>query len=405
MAPARFSSSPPSLSRRGRRSQAFAGLIGRIFPSSRPGQGGTLPSLPPSLSRARAAAAGGEGQGGEANTDAAETDSAYRDLGIDPDQLTTFNIAGDEPPNPEALLTGSAGVGGAGVPPSEEHYHRRGWRWSSKRNRRPSSSRFVEDLLDDDEDDDGGNRKSGGRSPTTPRTTTPTRKQQESAGDDTGKGKGKDTMAPASGQDSPLPKNEITRKPVPIPTSGTSLSPEQQQQHDPMATSELLRAREEVRRARRSLKESGDWLGVQGADPWTGEPAVLTPTETVSSDGTTASAGRRLLERLAGHRRAAEHDCDRVRRLEAEAYDRVRADRERDKLQKIDRRKEDARVRLLQDADGGGGGDGTVVRTRWRRHRDQWSSIAEPNLSPIAQSVNSGANSESSSTHTHVETS
>ena len=171
---------------------------------------------------------------------------------------------------------------------------------------------------------------------------------------------------------------------------------------------EQLRAREEVRQARRSLKASGDWLGVQGADPWTGEVAVLTPTDTVSSDTTTPSA-RHLLATLAGHRKLAERACDYARDQEALGQDRVRAARARGKLQKMERRKEELLRQQQQkqqvtaggggdsgdaEASGGGGGLGTMVARRWKQRKGQWSSIAEPNLSPIPQSVNNSANSK-----------
>jgi hypothetical protein len=84
-----------------------------------------------------------------------------------------------------------------------------------------------------------------------------------------------------------------------------------------------------VRMHRRQLKESGDWLGVQGANPDTGEFDNLTPT---TSSGSEATALRR----------------------EATVIKRPR-------------------------------------RVVWRRGDNQWSSVAEPDLSPIAQSQNSSA--------------
>ena len=78
----------------------------------------------------------GEGEG--------ETDSAYRDLGLDPDKLTDFNIATDIP---FADVEGGDGAGGRGrgtatgalMSPSADERKSRSWRWG--RGRSKSSDR------------------------------------------------------------------------------------------------------------------------------------------------------------------------------------------------------------------------------------------------------------------------
>lgn len=402
----------------------------------------------------------------------AETDSAYRDLGIDPDRLTVFNIARDCGKSRSGSWTKSKGKGkgkgtaeakdgtksnalfsnlaaatttaelpvlrsgegsdaGTGdrsssvpaAPPMPSssstttsplgtrylQLPRRSWRWNSKRSERhkksattmaPPPSRFVEDLVDDDNGNPNNSssaRKGKGKMPAS----------SVDLGLDIDMGPSPQQHAHAR-----LPMIEPTRRPPPPPPP------------KPRTTSELLQAREQVRLERRTLKESGDWLGVQGADPWTGEMDVLTPTNTVStSSGSLPSANnnnnemlsasgstldiRRLLDGIVGRRRAAERSCDRAREMEVlsrEKMNEAREVRDRAKLAKIERRKEEEgwRVRreLMSGGSGsggggsvGGGGSAVGVR-RWKQHRDQWSSIAEPNLSPIAQSVSSSANSE-----------
>ncbi|KAI1470759.1 uncharacterized protein F4812DRAFT_277607 [Daldinia caldariorum] len=147
---------------------------------------------------------------------------------------------------------------------------------------------------------------------------------------------------------------------------------------------ELLQSKEESRKSRRSLKESGDWLGVQGADPYSGMFSVLTPTDTLSSE-TTSTSTRSKLSGLALKRKAAKLEYEQLRLLEEQAKDKARLDREQAKLDKIERVKEELR-RQHQFA-------------RWSQHKRNWSSAAEPNLSPIAQSLDSVAlgSSEASS--------
>ncbi|KAI0840898.1 hypothetical protein F5Y06DRAFT_232656 [Hypoxylon sp. FL0890] len=147
---------------------------------------------------------------------------------------------------------------------------------------------------------------------------------------------------------------------------------------------ELLKSKEETRRDRRSLKESGDWLGVQGADPYSGEYTVLTPTDTLSSD-TTPNSTRNKLARLARKKKAARLEYEQIRLLEEQEKDKAKLAKEQAKLNKIERVKEELR-RQHQF-------------TKWSQHKRQWSSAAEPNLSPIAQSLDSVAlgSSETSS--------
>ncbi|RYP10264.1 hypothetical protein DL764_000756 [Monosporascus ibericus] len=316
MAPRRRSSPPR------RQTKTLTGFIkSKLFPSNRPDQGGTL----------------------RPND---ETDSAYNDLRIDPDQLTGGNPPKDKPLSSELPLPKVRMSGGN----NKDDHERRSRRWGTPRRSHPDS-RFIEDL--------DGYGSSSAASVTSP----PSTKRQRGSGKGKGKGKLLDQF-PFSAKTASSPELVLSPPPPEPPTT---------------TTSEILRAKEETRRQRRSLKESGDWLGVQGADPWTGEMAALTPTDTVSSDTTPASAGR-LLAGLVSRRRAAGAEYKRARDVEAAGRDRVRAARELGKLEKIERLKEDARDRLAG------------ASRRWVQRREQWSTIAEPNLSPIAQSIDSRNN-------------
>lgn len=147
----------------------------------------------------------------------------------------------------------------------------------------------------------------------------------------------------------------------------------------PIATSEIhdaLKAKEAIRRNRRSLKESGDWLGVQGADPYSGEFAVLTPTSTLSSDTTPLSAKYRLAE-LSERQRGAIAAYEEARLEEQVETERILLQKERAKLEKMEHAKEERR-QLQQDK-----------LPTWSQHRRRWSSVAEPGLSPIPQSLRS----------------
>ncbi|KAK7750383.1 hypothetical protein SLS62_007682 [Diatrype stigma] len=464
---------PPTPTRNSRRShhhKTLASLLSKVFsPSS-------------SNSRPEKQSSGGskpEHANSSANAET-ESDSAYRDLGIDPDRLTVFNVARDcgrsktksttlfsnlaaastsanlqissslpgcdviggdggdgdnggrwedvpPPPPPPPLPQGTTRL-----PPSsslDHHYPpRRSWRWmNSKRSHHqpqpqlphtpaPPFSPSVEDLVDDRNNNTSGKTEAAGEI----NSSKNRNKVRE-------RWKGKGKMSSSERTTSPLQMIEPTSSSPQPPTP----PPKPNQPPKPRTVSEVLQARERVRLERRSLKASGDWLGVQGADPWTGEVAVLTPTNTVSSssggsgillgnkpgnNSSVANNGsdngapfdvRGLLGSIIGRRRAAERACDRDREMEVRSREKVRESRDRAKLEKIERRKVEEGWRIKREsmlgADGcKGGGSGTSgvggfgtsaqqqpMPRRWRQHRDQWSSIVEPNLSPIAQSVSS----------------
>lgn len=117
-------------------------------------------------------------------------------------------------------------------------------------------------------------------------------------------------------------------------------------------TQQLYLERREKRRLRRSLKESGDFLGVQGINPATGELDVLTPSS--SSAGDFSSLARAVQDRK-------------------ESYENARRQLEAEKMRKWERDKQAIRAEHRN-------------KVRWKKKTSGWSSAIEPNLSPIAQS-------------------
>ncbi|KAI1816930.1 hypothetical protein GGS20DRAFT_133433 [Poronia punctata] len=139
----------------------------------------------------------------------------------------------------------------------------------------------------------------------------------------------------------------------------------------------ILREKEESRERRRHLIASGDWLGVQGADPNSGEYAVLTPTTTPSSDTTSPSTKQRL-EHIAQKKKEAELVYERIKFEEAMERQKALEKKGKSKLEKMGRAKE--QVRQQQQG-----------FPTWSKNRGRWSAAAAgPALGWIPQSVDSG---------------
>ncbi|KAJ0115282.1 hypothetical protein J7T55_012558 [Diaporthe amygdali] len=145
------------------------------------------------------------------------------------------------------------------------------------------------------------------------------------------------------------------------PSSNTSPSTRSQQ---------LYLAHREKRRLRRSLRESGDYLGVQGINPVTGELDVLTPTTSSASEF--ASLAQTVADKRSAYETAR-------RKLQAE------------KMRKWERDKEAIKAEHRNNV-------------RWMKNRSGWSSAIEPALSPIAQSSATTTPRDEESTGTVVRT-
>ncbi|KAG8667243.1 hypothetical protein FPOAC1_012069 [Fusarium poae] len=127
---------------------------------------------------------------------------------------------------------------------------------------------------------------------------------------------------------------------------------------------EVLEARKKAKKRarddRESLIESGDYLGVQGINPQTG---VLDLT----SESGDSALSVRTEQKLANLETQAKHATSAVKRKQAEAeIVKMHFDRDITKL----RRREKIEKQLA----------------KWRKDTHQWSSVQEPDLSPIAQS-------------------
>ncbi|KAK0388516.1 hypothetical protein NLU13_4759 [Sarocladium strictum] len=129
----------------------------------------------------------------------------------------------------------------------------------------------------------------------------------------------------------------------------------------------LIEAKRKVRRERRSLKESGDYLGVQGINPDTGELDIISPTDSEGS-----SAGRLQELKLKEVRDKLQHAREGSREVVTGTVHEVE--------------------RFLHEIESEGVSHAsknaikTLKAVKWRRHTKQWSSALEPTLSPIAQS-------------------
>ena len=131
--------------------------------------------------------------------------------------------------------------------------------------------------------------------------------------------------------------------------------------------------RNAARQLRKSLKESGDYLGVQGINPTTGQMDVLTPTN--SSDSTKHPAIGARLDALAQVVQASKEAYEEAMENHETELQRESTRRELRKMEKLDKGKQ-----VMRDEQ---------RKVRWRKEAAGWSSVAEPNLSPIAQSQRS----------------
>ncbi|KAI0159634.1 hypothetical protein GGR57DRAFT_499959 [Xylariaceae sp. FL1272] len=271
--------------------RALSSFFSRILPSNRPEQGGTT----------------------RITNGPRDDESSYLDLGMNPNDLTEWNLPRDRPSRP--ATTDAEGMFRRGRSASRHHH----------------------------KDSNGYDKR-------------PRRRSQRP-------------------ERSPRPPSlnlvDIFRGRTPSTSPGLSKS----HTRTKIGLSDALKTKEDARRRRRSLKESGDWLGVQGADPYSGRHIVLTPTDTVSSDMTTPSAKSRLRS-LSRKKKAAKLAYDQALLEEETEREKNVVLKERSKLEKMER----AKAELRQQSD---------QMAKWSQHKRQWSSAAEPNLSPIAQSLNS----------------
>lgn len=165
--------------------------------------------------------------------------------------------------------------------------------------------------------------------------------------------------------------NLLTRDIKTTETGGLSLDSETAKHKKQLQRRDALRARKARRRQRQSLRESGDFLGVQGVNPHTGELDAMSPTDsspisTISHQETVHSVMSTLRDRWKSSRYHMTRDSP-SKGKHIEGND--------SKLSGL--RKERKRAKDVGKA------------VRWKRLAGEWSSLQEPNLSPISASPNS----------------
>lgn len=133
---------------------------------------------------------------------------------------------------------------------------------------------------------------------------------------------------------------------------------------------QLEEAKKESRRLRRNLKESGDYLGVQGINPETGQLDIITPTD--SDKSSLNQETQQKLFVLEKTLKDARHSYKATKKQSQQEVKKLLQQNEEEKLQRLEKGKEKAKS--------------ITQAVKWRRHTRQWSSAQEPELSPIAQS-------------------
>lgn len=174
----------------------------------------------------------------------------------------------------------------------------------------------------------------------------------------------------SSTQDPPKAAGErARRRPVPsvVPASQGTVSGDQT---SVPTSSERSR---ESHLQRRSLKESGDFLGVQGVNPETGQLDVLTPT--TGSDTTLGGGMPHILGELSRDIREAKSAHRTSRKLHPDDLRKALSEHASGGKDRFEREKDN--IRREQSL------------VRWRKDTIQWSSVAEPILGSIAQSSSS----------------
>jgi hypothetical protein len=166
--------------------------------------------------------------------------------------------------------------------------------------------------------------------------------------------------------------NNLTGNIKTTETGGLSMDSETATHKKQLQRRDALRARKARRRQRQSLRESGDFLGVQGVNPHTGELDAMSPTDDSSPLSTRS------------HQEIVHSVVNTLR----DKWKNSRHHRARDSLSK-DKHIEgnDSKLSGLQKEKKRTRGLGKAVR--WKRRVGEWSSLQEPNLSPISASPNS----------------
>lgn len=138
-------------------------------------------------------------------------------------------------------------------------------------------------------------------------------------------------------------------------------------------TQQIFEDKKTRRENRRSLRDSGDFLGVQGANPRTGYWDVSTATSSSEPSQISAETRKRLDKEA--------RDIEEKKRMLDEAQMKHQQELQRVQILRDQKKRENAEKKRLE----------LKARQRrygkWRASENGWSSVAEPDLSPIVQSL------------------
>ena len=137
-------------------------------------------------------------------------------------------------------------------------------------------------------------------------------------------------------------------------------------------TQQMYEDKKARRQQRRSLRESGDFLGVQGANPRTGYWDVSSGTS--SSEPSQMSEETKKLNEEARDIEEKKRKYEEAQAKHQAELSRVQSLRDNKKKEKEKRKKMELKMKERRHG-------------KWKLSEHGWSSVAEPELSPIVQSV------------------
>ncbi len=139
-------------------------------------------------------------------------------------------------------------------------------------------------------------------------------------------------------------------------------------------TQQLFDEKRLRREQRRSLKESGDFLGVQGANPRTGYWDFSDATSS-SEPSQMSENTKHKLDQQARELAEQKEKYEEIRKSHQEELKKIQTMKESKKREKEELKKCELKLRQR------------YIYGRWKLSENGWSTVAEPELSPIPQSV------------------
>ncbi|TVY21408.1 hypothetical protein LARI1_G000813, partial [Lachnellula arida] len=145
---------------------------------------------------------------------------------------------------------------------------------------------------------------------------------------------------------------------------------------EPSKTQQMFENKKARREQRRALQESGDFLGVQGANPRTGYFDISDATSSTELSQTTDDMEKNI-EVRARQNEDNKTQIEKFEAPEAEHYSGIeRAESDRDSSKRDTAEQKKLEIKLYQSH-----------LPRWKAAANEWKSIVEPALSPVEQSL------------------